>query len=401
MIPFTLLFSAAIHSEAGSVVANFLKITPTARIAAVADAFYAGSSDIGMLTINPSGLEDETIAGFTHNDYIENMRYNYIGYIKNGFGVAALGLFINSDLERRSQTVEDINTLTEPEGFFGGRSVAFLISRAINIKGKHMGATVKIIEETIDDKSAYGVGFDIATLLKKGKNRFAFGVHNFGPAMRFIERYYNLPLAVKAGFARYEKNIKYLSELTIPVDNYPKIAAGIEYEPLNFFSLRTGYKYRYHGQELEGYAGVAIGAGFKIRGFTIDYSFQPFGELGSSHKFTLSYNFKIEPALTRKPSTTKITLINYSTYTVVVAEPLIDVPLKKIVFYTHPIKEATVDIDYTITDEGKIIYVKRNFKSYKFIPEFTLKTQIFERIDNNWIDFALEANPETQVFLIK
>ncbi|MCS7184883.1 MAG: PorV/PorQ family protein, partial [bacterium] len=322
-ILFTLLYAASIHSQAGTTSASFLKIAPTAKIASLAEAFYSVTSDIGILLTNPASLKyvDE-IVGFTHNEYIENMKYNYIGYIRNGLGFGAAGLFIPNELERRTQTTENINVLTQPEGFFGGRSTTLFIAKSIMLNDVALGSTLKIIEETIDNKTAFGLSVDLGMLIKKGNNNYAIGIQNFGPAIRFMEKAYNLPLVVKMGYSKVYKNTLIASELNIPFDNYPKIAVGFEYIPLKFFALRAGYKYRYHGQELDGLSGVAAGAGFKIKNFIIDYAFQPFGELGSSHKFTISYNFNIKEETTQKINDNfKKTLIIYSTYTVLIAEP--------------------------------------------------------------------------------
>lgn len=67
------------------------------------------------------------------------------------------------------------------------------------------------------------------------------------------------------------------------------VSAGGEYVIGSLLALRVGYRMQGEDQGLEGMTGLAAGAGFRLGKLGIDYAYQPFGDLATSHRLALLY----------------------------------------------------------------------------------------------------------------
>ncbi|HBE88275.1 MAG TPA: hypothetical protein DDW67_03950, partial [Elusimicrobia bacterium] len=85
-------------------------------------------------------------------------------------------------------------------------------------------------------------------------------------------------------------------DLELPVDNYPSAMLGAEYPVAGGFTLRSGYRYRLHGNELGAWSGFSAGAGFRLEKVSFDYAYSPAGDLGDSHRFSVDFRFGPPPA---------------------------------------------------------------------------------------------------------
>ena len=90
-------------------------------------------------------------------------------------------------------------------------------------------------------------------------------------------------------------------DLSVPRDDYPRLAWGFESRALKMFSIRAGYRYRWYGNPLGAFSGVRTGGGFHIGRFSLDYAFAPFGDLGKTHRISVSWRFK-QRALRKRPA---------------------------------------------------------------------------------------------------
>jgi len=114
---------------------------------------------------------------------------------------------------------------------------------------------------------------------------------------------FGLPMTGKAGAA-----YGVMSGLNLAVDagyglgeGELQASAGVEWSFLKIVTLRGGYRWLSQDQALGGMTGVAAGAGIKLGGLRIDYAYQPFGELATSHRIALVYAGTRAPASRRAP----------------------------------------------------------------------------------------------------
>ncbi len=118
--------------------------------------------------------------------------------------------------------------------------------------------------------------------------------------MRFLDQTDPLPLTLAVG-AAYERSrtLKLAADLKHePNDQRTTVVSGFEYSPLAAVSLRAGYQFPVAstGDPLWDMNNVRGGLGLQISRFRVDYALAPFGELGLTHRFTLSMYFGAKPA---------------------------------------------------------------------------------------------------------
>lgn len=301
-----------IHPDAGTTSAAFLKIGVGARASAMAGAFSSVADDATAVYWNPAGLmfvPGKEIAA-AHNESFEGMRHDYLGFAggtlagEYRWGAAFYGLYTPSDMERRGGLNEDnpFEPLSVAEGYFAAydAAVSFAAARGFGPR-LAVGAGAKIINQTIDDRAGWGAAVDAGVRYEYSKRvSLAAVVRNAGTPIAVGGKSYPLPVSLRFGAAcsadlRSAGRLRGVFETSVPVDNYPSFHFGAEYFPVESFAARAGYRWRLYGTELDDLSGLAVGAGMKIAAsggsLKLDYSFNPYGVLGDSHRITLSMSF--------------------------------------------------------------------------------------------------------------
>lgn len=311
-------YAAKISPDAGSTSAAFLKIGAGARAVSMGGAFTAVADDPYALFWNPAGLAvlKDRHAGFTHNEYFQSLGQELLVYTSEGEklrflkkpalkkGTWALGLnyfHTPKDLERRSGLYESdpLYPISPVEGTFRAYDLAFSLGYGYAYSADtNIGGAVKFISQTIDNESGSTAALDLGVTRSfnwLGGRLFTAGASalNIGPGVKFVSRTYDLPLTLRAGLShRIPETGALLSfDVSKPVDNYPFFALGLEQQLTSRLALRSGYRYRLHGNELGAWSGFSAGLGLALERFSFDYAFTPFGDIGNSHRFSLSFRF--------------------------------------------------------------------------------------------------------------
>lgn len=312
------LFAAKIHSAAGSTSATFLKIGVGARAVSMGGAFTAVSDDPYAIYWNPAGLvfsKNEKNLSFSHNDYFQGLKQEFImytldgdriGLLNDGFfsrGVWGFGFnyfYTSDDMERRSGLNESdpLNPISPSEGTFDAYDTAVSVSYAFEHEDEwKLGASLKFVRQAIDDESGESFAADIGALreISLFDENFMAGItiQNIGPGIKFNSKRYDLPLVFKVGLSREINGARDIVALDLekPIDDYPALIMGMERHLTDKLTLNAGYKYRIYGNELGAVSGFASGFGFALKNFDFAYAFTPFGDLGNSHRFTVSLRF--------------------------------------------------------------------------------------------------------------
>ena len=105
-----------------------------------------------------------------------------------------------------------------------------------------------------------------------------------------------MPQTVSFGQSfRFAPDLLLALDILFPRDNDSYMAFGAEFSrPVKkdlSASLRVGYSTLNSGSGLGGLAGLSAGAGFSFPYVRVDYAWVPFGLLGNTHRFTLSFRF--------------------------------------------------------------------------------------------------------------
>lgn len=299
-------YSLKIHPLAGSTSATFLKIPVGARPSSMAAGFTSISNDIYSFFYNPSAISDikNKNITFMHNNYFASFNQVFFGYgfepkfINNkDYFFVSLNYFYSNNLEKRTGFYETDPFNPSPiEGKFDSKDYSLNLNYAfVYTTNTFLGFGVKYINQKIDSYSGSSLAIDLGLmkefLIKQRKIDFGFSILNIGRGIRLIEKRYDLPLTFRAGVSSYLYNTLFSFDITKYIDNYPYFSLGIDKKINENISIRLGYRYRMYGNELGFFSGFASGIGIKYNRFLFDYSLNPYGDLGYSHKISLTINY--------------------------------------------------------------------------------------------------------------
>lgn len=304
ILPSGLLWAQAKVGTAG---AQFLELGVSPRAIGMGDAFLAVVDDASAVYYNPSALTILTAREvmFTHNDYIADIRYEFVGYahpLRKIGGVTGVGFYIldAGEIDRTDYSYPFGSGET-----FSARSWALSLSYARNLTDRFsLGTTIKYITESYDDQDARGWGFDMGTNYEVGYRnaRISMVLSNFGPDMKFIQESYPLPINFKVGVSmEVVSNGAHRAVVAVegshPADNLEKYQIGTEYWYNNMFAVRFGNQFK--REKFDG--GIAFGVGLKFNlgskiKAKVDYSFRDMGTLdndilGNPQRFSVGFSF--------------------------------------------------------------------------------------------------------------
>jgi hypothetical protein len=115
---------------------------------------------------------------------------------------------------------------------------------------------------------------------------------NLGGKLKFDDASNPLPVTYRAGAAvRVSPAFLVTADAILRRDNKPVAAGGVEWNlPATSgwtFAVRGGYNTRTAG-DVGGLTGLSAGLGFGFKTMQIDYALVPLGDLGLTHRLSLS-----------------------------------------------------------------------------------------------------------------
>ncbi|MEE8576234.1 MAG: PorV/PorQ family protein [candidate division Zixibacteria bacterium] len=329
ILTFIIVVAAAVSSfgldaSRGSSGAQFLEIGVGSRYQGMGEASAATAGDVYAMYWNPAGLTEieNAAVSFTNVNWLLDIDLNYVGYAKYFEDVGVFG--ISATL--LSMDKQEITTLQDQDGtgqFYSASSYAVGVSFARQLTTKFaFGATVKYVGEKIDFVKSQGIAFDFGTMLYTGYRslRLGMSITNMGPNLRFdgnnlevgydalggsgsnseiqarlVPTGYAMPLAFRFGIA-YDMDIGPMSTVTLaadlehPNDLNQQGALGAEFGYDNRYFLRGGYKINSDEETLSfgGGLDMPISGSSQIQ---IDYAWQDFGRLSTTHRFSVGFTF--------------------------------------------------------------------------------------------------------------
>lgn len=290
--------AGSINANAGTSGFSFLKINVGARAVALGGALTGAADDETSLYYNPAGIvgfeSDRYVLGY-HN-YFVDMQSGFVGYIRSLGERKTLGFYV-SYLNYGKFTETDLQG--NVTGDFGGGD--FLLAASFAMRQSRLlsvGATVKLIRESIQDYSAMGVALDIGAKYTSDRGRYTAGlmVQNLGTQLSSLGEgdKDDLPIMLRAGGSARPKGLHmmFVGDLIVPVDNDIDFALGTEYLGFQPLYLRLGWNSfgsNYKAEDSDGgLAGLSMGVGFDYNSMQLSYAFSPAADLGESHRITLT-----------------------------------------------------------------------------------------------------------------
>ncbi|MFA5140018.1 MAG: PorV/PorQ family protein [Elusimicrobiota bacterium] len=294
------------RGDKGTSGAQFLKLAPGARAAAMGEAFSAVADDAFAAYYNPAGLgglRGVELAGM-RNSHFQGIGQNYgvlavplLSWVdtrrqRNELGVLAFSVTSLSvdGLERRGVVETD-----EPDGVFKARDLAYSFAYGVELgRGLCAGASVKVIDQALDSYRASAVAFDAGALARLGKLSASAGFRNLGSRVRFKAEADPLPFAAYTGAAwEPRKGFTASAEVRAPRDNAIGVGLGAELRlPLpGGLSVAGRGGFNSTGLDPGGLSGVTLGGGAEFRHLAVDFAWVPYGELGNAFRYSVRLRF--------------------------------------------------------------------------------------------------------------
>lgn len=286
-------------ADAGSSAAAFLKIGVGARAVGMGEAQAAAAEGPEALYWNPAGLavNSRRAVSFTHNEWLEDVRYEYLGLSYPLFNLGTIGFSAGRVGMGKLTGRDELGNYT---GEFGASDMVLSLGYARRLFNfLAVGAAAEYVSSKIEDESASAFAGSVGAVGELPLPGLAVGVSasNIGGEMKFIDEGDPLPLALRGGVAYLLPFGGESNDLTVAVDAVKfndrddvMVNTGVEYWFMKTIAARAGYKGNYDEDGLTG------GLGFKYSptanlGLLADYAYADMGLFGATHRISLGMQF--------------------------------------------------------------------------------------------------------------
>jgi len=289
---FVCLLVLNVFAGVGTTGAEFLKVNVGGRASAFGGAYTAVSGDVVSAQYNPAGIAkmEKRELVFMHNEWLVDTRYEFLSFgmpVRNGAVALSIRYFDMGSFTGR-------DTLGQRTNDFKANDQAVSLSYAASFNDiLSLGFSVMYVEQTIDSRSSNGIAADLGVNAEVIPGFLSLGASamNLGPKMSAFENEkMDLPKSYNIGFAMTpsESSVLLTGDLSVPQNEDPYIALGMEYDVLGLIAVRGGANI---GSGREGELSWCMGMGLNIWNYSLDYSFEPIGELDNTHRVSMSVKF--------------------------------------------------------------------------------------------------------------
>jgi long-subunit fatty acid transport protein len=288
----------AIDPNAGTAGFDFLRITPTAREAALGGAAVgAAPSPMGFWFSPAHALSAESPrAHVGYLNYVAGIHIGSAAYSQPvatdkgvGFGV----VYLNSGTMKRT------NESGDELGTFGVSFADLNLSGAMRFgDALVVGVGAQGLYGSIDTFFTVGLAGNVGATYRLPVDGLTAGlaVKNLGLQLKAFQTNRD-PLPIDFGLGLgYQPNpsLNLALDAHKPIDNRVSVRAGVEGWVADLLALRVGYNS--DGVDLKSgggsdiLAGLSTGLGVRYRGYQLDYCFIPMVELGVAHRLSLAFS---------------------------------------------------------------------------------------------------------------
>ncbi len=272
--------------EAAGIRGAFLSRGAGARPAAMGAAFTGVADDASALAWNPGGLGQ--LSSFS-----ALAQYDLAGA---GIGISSLSAALPmgetvaalSVAHVAYGTIEARDETGTPGGAVSYADLA--VSQGWGFRnprwlgGGWSGVAVELVQEARDTAL---LGFSVGSLIPLD-DRFTAGwaLLHAGPAAEGGA----LPRSLRFGASYQGSPVRAAVDVAYGLtDHLLDLGAGAEYQPVPLAALRAGWRQEGRSQGLAGARGVTAGFGLRLGRLGLDYAYQPFGDLATTHRISMEY----------------------------------------------------------------------------------------------------------------
>jgi len=265
----------------------------SARAMAMGSAFVGVADDSSALLWNPAGLgalkggelalhHNSWLVGTNQESFIAGFPVNGCG----GFGLMATFMDYGTFQGRDSS-----GTLTSP---YTADSFGLMLGWGMEFfPGFYAGLSAQDNQQ-FNPSQSYGVFSGGLGLLYLPDNHLRFGAAlvNFG----YNQSNAWVAAAIEGGVSYRQSlgkphNLLLALDGTVEPQGVNRLGIGVEYSYQSKYFLRAGYEYSDQNNQIQDLQGLTAGAGLRLGDFQLDYAYLPYGDLGTSHRISLSYFF--------------------------------------------------------------------------------------------------------------
>ncbi len=287
---------SAQDAKSGTTSADFLKLGSGARAAALGNSGVAIVNGADAIYWNPSllGLQNKSDILLSYNKWIAETHNSFIGItMPTSLGSFGFGLLAFTSGEMtRTEAVPGLNApYTEGSSFWNIDGAVYASYGVDFYKNTCFGLSVKGIYQNLAEESFAGFAVDLGLSSKFTVNNIGFtlgfSVNNIGPKMKYDVEEVDLPLMITGGASvKFYEDKALVSISGGSVNEKTQIKLGGEYTPIEYVSIRLGY--RTGLEDVNGdITGITAGLGLQYSGLRLDYAYNALGDLGHVHVISL------------------------------------------------------------------------------------------------------------------
>lgn len=283
----------------GATPLNSLFLDADARPVALGGAYAALARDANALRYNPAGLAflESHHASFMHAEHFQGVTQEYLAAAVPGTSAGLVPKGAGAGLMLDTVSFGDVprTTVSNPRGTglgsFGIRDWTLAAGYGARTRWPWLGlgAALKYLREDIDSYSAQAAAVDLGLMAELDEAwglpaTLGASLQNLGTKLKFQSRREELPLNLRLGAAyRFAGAGSLALDVNRPKEGDLTMHLGAEYVVRRALALRLGYNGRN-----EAASGITMGGGLALKRWNLDYAFVPFGDLGSSHRFSVA-----------------------------------------------------------------------------------------------------------------
>ncbi len=299
MLALTLVITlVGIDPNAGTTGFDFLRLTPTAREAAMGGAAVGSASSPMGFWFSPAHAlwAESPRAQVGYLNYVAGVQTGSAAYSQPvgtdkgiGFGI----VYLNSGTMKRT------NERGDEDGTFGLSYAGLNLSGAMRLgNALSVGVGLQGLYGSIDTFFGMALAGNFGATYRLPVDGLTAGlaVENVGRQLKAFQTGVDpLPIDFGVGVG-YQPNpsLSLVLDVHKPIDNRVRVRAGVEGWVADILALRVGYDS--YGPDLKAgggtdiLAGVTTGLGFRWHGYQLDYCFIPMVELGVAHRLSLAFS---------------------------------------------------------------------------------------------------------------
>jgi len=319
--------------KAGINSAAFLKVGVGARQVGMGSAVTSLNGDVTNIFWNPAGsalYKESGQASFTYNSWIGGLTQNAVAasYRMEGIGTIGIGVMTfgisgipaDRDVYTGNAVLEALQIDQGTGNTYDYMDLLAQLTYSTYVMDRlSLGASVKVINEKIDDVNATAIAFDLGSVYNIGMLDWNIGarISNLGGDIKFYDYASPIPLTFSIGTSMTpirvgDNAVTVAMDAVKPQDGQQYYFTGLEYNYNNMIFLRGGWKlnYSYLGlsgdgmdQGTSGRASVrtslekgSLGAGIRVPVsdymVALDYAYTAFTSFDGVHRITVHFSMK-------------------------------------------------------------------------------------------------------------